>query len=1088
MKNIKHRILLFVSFLFVSAAMMAQFTVKGSVVDNEKEPAIGASVMEKGNPKKRVVTDIDGKFTLSVSNKNATIVVSYVGYDPQEIAVKGRSVIDYVLPDNSTAMKEVVIVGFATQKKINATGSVKTIDDAALKDRPTANAVQSLQGVVAGLNITNDAGGAPGSSMNINIRGVGNLGDGSNSSPLILIDGMEGDINTLNPADIENVSVLKDAAAASIYGSRAPFGVILITTKNGVKGQKRAVSVNYSGNVRIQQPVSVPNMVDGLTYAYILNDAYINSGGTAPFSADHLDKIRDYVTGKSIYSMGYYEALNTWHKNQAGYGSTNWYDVYVKNHTVSNEHNLSVSGSTKAIDYRVSGNYMGQTGLYNYADEMYRRFNVAGKINARVNKYLTLGWSTRLTADSNEKPSVMDNDLFFHNLGRTSPVIPLVNPYSGEYHEDSMMEPILNGGRINSDTRKLYNQLNVIVEPIKNWKLHAEVNSRVEHNPYTRTFNPMIYHLPAAYGLSTQAETWAYLPAFRDVTANEHVINASTGTFSVHPAGGETYLEKAKNRVNYFETNLYTDYNLKLKSGHEFTFLLGGQTEYYKTKTHRHADYNYPTTTDGIQYRDMNSSVAGEWSSMGLFARVNYNYKYRYLAEVNFRADGASRFPSDQRWGYFPSASIGWNITEEKFMSKVKQKFLDNMKIRASYGTLGNQNTTSFYPYYQALYLNTTSLVLGGQQQSSLPVYSPYSQSLTWETIVNRGVGTDLTMLNSRFLISFDWYERTTKDMVGPALPLPALYGAAAPKTNNAELRTRGWEVDVTWRDRIGKFNYSIQANLSDYNTVITKYYSPTGQCFGTSATIRNGAYWYEGKKYGEIWGYHVIGIAKSDEEMNNYLSQVSQSAIGTNWGGGDLMYADLNGDGKVDAGSCTLSDHGDMIRIGNSTPRFAYSFTLSGDYKWFDFRIYFQGIGKRDFLFENCAPFYGISQEWQRNLFTDHLDYYRYAGSELGANLDAYYGRIRIDQNNIQASDRFLQNAAYLRLKSVQLGFSLPKNEKINKVIKKARLYVSGENLLTFTKLRIFDPEGIDNGGGYGAGKVYPNYRTFSVGLDMTF
>ena len=236
MKNLKQRILLFASFLLASVAMMAQFTVKGSVTDNEKEPAIGAMVMEKGNPKKRVVTDIDGKFTISVSKKNAILVVSYIGYDQQEIEVKGRSIIDYVLPDNSTAMKEVVIVGFATQKKINATGSVKTIDDAALKDRPTANAVQSLQGVIAGLNITNDAGGAPGSSMNINIRGVGNLGDGSNSSPLILIDGMEGDINTLNPADIENVSVLKDAAAASIYGSRAPFGVILITTKNGASG------------------------------------------------------------------------------------------------------------------------------------------------------------------------------------------------------------------------------------------------------------------------------------------------------------------------------------------------------------------------------------------------------------------------------------------------------------------------------------------------------------------------------------------------------------------------------------------------------------------------------------------------------------------------------------------------------------------------------------------------------------------------------------------------------------------------------------------------------------------------------------
>lgn len=1073
------RISLFLSCLFFTMAVMAQHTVRGVVLLEDNEPAIGAAVVEKGNASNGAMTDFDGKFTLTVSARTAHLTVSYIGFQPQDVAVGGKTSLTIILQENTTVMDDVVIVGFATQKKINATGAVKTIDNTSLKDRPTANAVESLQGVVAGLNISSDAGGAPGATKNINIRGVGNLGEDSNSSPLILIDGMEGDINTLNPADIENVSVLKDAASAAIYGSRAPFGVILITTKNGTGAQKRPLSVNYSGNVRIQQPVSIPNMVDGLTYALMLNDAYQNSGGTAPFSTDHLDKIRAFMNGTSNLSMGYYESLDTWYKNQAGYGNTNWYDVYVKNHTVSNEHNLSVSGSTEAIDYRVSGNYLYQTGLFKHADEHYQRFNVAGKINARVNKYLTLGWSTRFAADDNEKPSVMD-DLFFHNLGRTSPVIPVVNPYNGEYHEDSMMQPILEGGRINAKTHKLYNQLNVIVEPIKDWKLHAEVNSRIERNPYRRGFNPMTYLMP-----SGREE---YLTAFRDITANEHNVNASTGTFAVSPAGGETYREKATTKVNYFETNLYTDYHLKLESGHDFTFLLGEQSEYYKTETDRHADYDYPTQTEGQVYKHLATNVQGEWSSLGLFARANYNYKYRYLAEVNFRADGASRFPKDQRWGYFPSVSVGWNISEEPFMSRVKDAFLDNLKLRASYGTLGNQNTTSFYPFYQAMYVNTTSLVLGGEQQSSLPAYAPYSTSLTWETIVNKGVGVDFTLFGNRLTGAFDWYERTTRDMIGPSKSLSALYGAAAPRTNNAELRTRGWEVELTWRDRIGQFNYSVTANLSDYKTVVTKYYSPTGQCFGTSAAARNGNYWYEGKDYGEIWGYEVVGIAKSDEEMNNYLEKVSQSSIGSNWGGGDLMYADLNGDGRVDAGSGTLDDHGDMKRIGNSTPRYAYSITLQGDYKWLDFRIYLQGIGKRDFLFENCAPFYGMAGEWQRNFYVDHLDYFRYAGSELGAVPEPYYGRIRIDRNNIQASDRFLQNAAYLRLKNVQLGFSLPKGTRLGKYVKSARLYISGENLLTFTKLRIFDPEGIDNGGGYGAGKVYPNYRTYSVGINATF
>jgi TonB-linked SusC/RagA family outer membrane protein len=1083
MNYLQQRFSLLIACLLFVTAVMAQHTVHGVVVLDDNEPAIGATIIEKGKPNNGTRTNIDGKFTLTVTGKTARLSVSYIGFQPQEVAINGKTNLTILLKEESTKLDEVVIVGFATQKKINATGSVKTIDDASLKDRPTANAVESLQGVIAGLNITSDAGGAPGAAKNINIRGIGNLGEDANSAPLILIDGMEGDINTLNPADIENISVLKDAASASIYGSRAPFGVILITTKNGTGGQKRPVSVNYSGNVRIQQPVSIPQTVDGLTYAQMLNDAYQNSSGTPPFSTDHLAKIEAFKNGTSSQSMGYYETLDTWYKNQACYGNTNWYDTYVKKYTVSNEHNVSVSGSTKAIDYRVSGNFMSQTGLFKYADEMYRRFNVAGKITARITPYLTLGWNTRYAGDSNDKPSVMD-DLFFHNLGRTSPLVPVVNPYNGEYHEDSMMQPMLEGGRVNSKTNKIYNQLNVIVEPIKDWKIHAEINSRIERNPYTRTFNPMTYHMP-----SGKEE---YLTAFRDITANVHNVNASNGTFSVSPAAGETYREEAKSKVNYFETNVYTDYNLKLKSGHEFTFLLGEQSEYYKIETDRTADYNYPTEKDGIVYDQKTSNVQGEWSSLGLFARVNYNYKYRYLAEVNFRADGASRFPKDQRWGYFPSVSLGWNLSEEPFMARVKDLFLDNLKFRASYGSLGNQNTNSFYPYYQAMYIYPIQVVMGDQQQNSLPVYAPYSTSLTWETIVNKGVGVDFTLFGNRLTGSFDWYERTTKDMIGPAKSLSALYGASAPRTNNAEMRTRGWEVELTWRDRIGKFNYSVSASLSDYTSIITKYYNPTGQCFGDNANKRNGNYWYEGKEYGEIWGYRVLGIAKSDAEMNAYLDKVSQSALGANWGGGDLMYADLNGDGKVDAGSNTLDDHGDMERIGNSTPHYAFSLTLQGDYKWFDFRIYVQGIGKRDFIFENCAPFYGISYEWQRNLFVDHLDYFRYAGSELGANLDPYYGRLRIykdgtPQSNELASDRFLQNAAYVRLKNVQIGFSLPKGTKLDKYIKSARLYISGENLLTFTKLRIFDPEGID-GNSYGAGRVYPNYRTYSVGLNITF
>lgn len=1081
----KHRIFILITCLFFSVTMIAQHKVTGQVFDDMNEPVIGAKVVEKDNPNKATITDLDGNFTLSTSKADAVVVVTYIGFEHTEVPLKGKTTIKVHLKSADTSLDEVVIVGFATQKKLSATGSVKTIGDEMMKDRPTVNAVQSLQGAVAGLNITNDAGGAPGSRMNINIRGVGNLGDGSYSSPLVLIDGMEGDLSTLNPADIENVSVLKDAATAAIYGSRAPFGVILVTTKSGTAGAGKIPAIQYSGNLRINQPVNVPNPVDGLTFAYMLNDAYINSGGNAPFSSTQIGKIKAYMAGTSKQNCDSYlysQNLDTWYQNQACFGNTNWYDVYVKDQTVSTEHNLSVSGGIDKVNYRISGNYMRQTGLFNYADELYQRVNVAGKFQYKPHKMVTLGYSIRYAMDDNNKPSALDDQgLFYHNLGRRASVVPVINSQSGEYHEDSMIPAVKDGGRTKRRTQKLYNQGSLVIEPIKNWKIHAEINSRIETNPYDRNFNPLPYTLPSG--------KTGYMLVNEGVDP-KHIVNAN-GTYSIFPDYGETYLEKAETKVNYFGNNVYTDYKLSLNDAHNFTFLIGEQTEYWKSETNR-SGYYYSKYIDkatkvyvdeNIKHEMTPTNYKEDWASMGFFARVNYDYKYRYLIELNMRADGASRFPTDQRWGYFPSVSVGWNVAEEPALHKLKESFLDMFKIRGSYGTLGNQNTTSCYPYYQQMKDEGSSVVINGKQVNMLPVYPPYSASLTWETIENAGFGIDVALFGSRLSGSFDLYQRTTKDMVGPAAALSALYGAASPKTNNATLRTRGWELEMKWRDRIGKFNYGIGFSLSDYKSVVTKYYNSTGQC----TDANNGNYWYENKEVGEIWGYEVKGIAKSDDEMNNHLAVADQSALGSKWGGGDIMYADLNGDHKVDGGSYTLDDHGDLKRIGNSTPHYAYSVTLDGSYKWFDFRIYIQGIGKRDYVFTNSAPYYGIASEWQRTLYTDHLDYFRFAGSELGANFDPFYGRIRIDGNNTKTADRFVENAAYCRLKNVQLGFTIPFKGTIKKYIKNCRLYVSGENLLTFTKLRIFDPESL-NASDWGPGKAYPNYRTFSVGADIKF
>lgn len=1064
--------ILTICFVASSLQLYAQNTIKGLVKDQTGEVVIGASVLEKGHKTAGVITAIDGKFTLKVRSLPTTLSVSYLGYETQEVLIKKEEFVTITLKSKDKLLNEVVVVGYGTQKKINATGAVKTIDNEVLQSRPITNAVQGLQGAIAGLNITSDVGGTPGAEMNINIRGIGSIGEGSNSSPLILIDGMEGNLSSINPDDIANISVLKDAAAASIYGSRATFGVILVTTKNGKAGQTR---VSYSGNLRLQQPVKVPDMVDARTLAYVVNDAYINSGGSRFFSQGQINMIQKYMNGEINYGTEPFENIpSQWKAGVNCFGNTDWYEVFVKKHTTSSEHNLSITGGSEMFNYYLSAGYLGQTGLFNYSDERYNRFSFNAKTMVKPAKFISIQWLSRIIATSNEKPTAL-NSLFYHNIGRRYAMQPLYLP-NGEYHGDSMVENLLHGGRQAEKTQQFYNQLLVTFEPIKDWKIYGELCSRIENNPFTKQFKPIYYTNPLGERVFVQV--------LNGVNATKKI--REDGTFHVYPAAGENYFEKAITQVQYFTTNLYTDYHFKFMKKQDFKLLLGMQSEYFKNDISRLASSNIllpesPFLQSEIGGKtSMISDKKGEWASLGVFSRINYNYADRYMAEVNVRADGASRFPPSQRWAWFPSFSAGWNIAQEPFWQKLYDKGFQYLKIRGSYGILGNQNTQSFYPYYQQMIATEKELVLNGEQAKTLPMFAPYSTKLTWERIENIGLGLDIALFKNKLSASFDWYRRTTKDMVGPAKALAAIYGANAPKTNNAELCTKGWELELSWHDKIKDFSYSITASLSDYQTIITKYDSPDNAING----------WYKGKNAGDIWGYRVLGIAKSDDEMKEYIEKHPQTALGQNWGGGDIMYKNLDNDPSINAGSGTLQDHGDMTLIGNNTPRFAYSLTLEGQWKCFDLRGYFQGIGKRDYIFTS-STFYGFESMWQFTIYKEHLDYFRYAGAELGANLNPYYGRVRYDGNNIKPSDRFLQNASYLRLKNLQIGFTLSQLPKFTKCFNKARLYLSGENLFTFTKLRIYDPEAIlpaDNIYDAGAGKTYPQYRTWSMGLQLTF
>lgn len=1065
----KRHFYLLIGLVFFSFLATAQgIKVTGKVLDNTNETIIGGTIMVKGTTN-GTTTDLDGNFSIQVPSKNSVLIVSYVGLKSKEITVGDKtSGLVIVLTADTQLLDEVVVVGFGTQKKINATGAVKSIDNKALESRPISNAVQGLQGVIAGLNISNDNGGGLGQSMNINIRGLGTIGEGSNSSPLVLIDGIEGDLSSINPNDIESISVLKDAAAASIYGSRAPFGVVLVNTKTGVD---QKMQFTYTGNVRVSSPIAVPNPVDSYTYALMVNDAYINAGGNPAFSTGQLNKIQSYQRGELKNGIEKAEGVNDWAWNQRSFGNTNWYQEHLKSATYSQEHNLSIRGGGKATSYFLSANYLGQDGLFTYANEQYKRLSINGKLNVKLADNLQLNWSTRMVDTSNDKPSAM-NALFFHNLGRRTPLAPVYMP-NGDYNQESLIPSLLNGGRYVVDNQLFYNQAQLTYEPIKKWKIYFDLGSRIENPRETKQFNKLSYILPDG--------KQNYFSVLEGV-ADKSIVNPD-GTINRQPAAGTNYYERANGGVNYLNTNIRTDYEMKYGK-HYFKALLGMQTEYFYSEMIRVASDNItldskPFLPAGGGTNPRMSEKKGEWANLGIFSRFNYSYADRYMLELNLRADAASRFPSKQRWATFPAVSAGWNIGQEEFWANLYDKGFEMVKLRASYGVLGNQNTSSFYPYFQYMNSQMGGFVMGGAEATILQGPQPFATTLTWEKIENTGVGLDLGFLSNRLSASFDWYQRMTKDMVGPAKQLPAVYGANPPKTNNAELQTRGWEVELTWRDRIGKdISYNVSATLSDYESVITKYDTPDGALNS----------YFPGKKLGDIWGYQVEGIAKSDKEMSEWLAHTSQSTIGKNWGGGDLMYKDLDKSGSVNAGGNSIYDSGDLSVIGNGTPHYAFGLNLGMTWKFIDFSMFFQGIGKRDVFFNNSATFFGFAGEWQRSLFTDHLDYFRYAGDPLGANLNSYYGRLRTDVNNIQISDRFMQDASYIRLKNLQIGITLPKTAGISKHIQKARLYVSGENLLTFTKLRIYDPEAIGSGiSEYGPGKTYPMYQVFSAGIEIT-
>ncbi len=1018
---------------------------KGVVKDATGEGVIGASVIVEGT-NLRTVTDIDGNFTLNGVKKGASIQISYIGYTTKVVKWNGAP-LDIILEDDKKMLEEVVVVGFGTQKKVNLTGAVSTVDSKTLSARPVNSVADALQGAVAGMNFsTPNSGGTLNSTKSFNIRGTGTIGAGSSVTPLVLIDGMEGDMNALNPQDIENISVLKDASASSIYGSRAAGGVVLITTKSGKKGK---ATINYNNSFRFDSPLNMAEMMDSYTWAKYMNEASVNSGAGIWFTDDKLEQIKKAQSDPNMQKM-FKNGNNRWevwdNNPLLPIGNTDWLKEQFGN-SFSQEHTLSMTGGDDRMQYYLSANYLDRGGLLRHGDDNTQRYAFTGKVSAQLANWLRVTYNTRFTRTDFEMPGDLVNgtDEFYHNMCRYWPILPTKDP-NGNWLPESYIGRLQNGGRAKNQTDRLAQQLSFVATPVKGLTLNAELNYRI------------ITH----FNHRDWQTTYGY-----DCDNNPYVDqNETTSVYEY------TY------KSNYFNPNLFAEYS-RAFGDHNMKVMGGFQSEWFRQRNVTARQNGIMSGLPTLNTTTTKPSVGGaynSWTTAGFFGRINYDFAGRYLFEANLRYDGSSRFLRDNRWNFFPSFSAGWNIAQESFWEPIA-KYVNTLKLRASWGQLGNQNTDNWYPFYPTIGFSAqgSNWLVNGVKPNTASQPGLVSASLTWEKSRTWEVGLDWGAFNNRLTGSFGYYQRNTFDMVGPAPELPVILGANPPRVNNLDMTSKGWDLQISWRDIIGEVSYGASFVLSDNQVVIDKYPNPS----------KNLGSYYKGAKLGDIWGYTTLGIAQSQEEMDAHLKKVDQSALGSGWTAGDIMYKDLDGDGKINGGEGTANKPGDRRIIGNSTPRYNFGLNLDAAWKGFDIKVFFQGTLKRDYA-AGGPMFWGATGQgkWQALGMKYHSDYWR------EDNKGAYYPRVSWNGGrNTQTQTRYLQNAAYARLKNLTIGYTLPKELTRKVYIENLRFFVSGENLLTITNFtEAGDPELIGAGWGGEIGKTYPLSKTFSCGLSVTF
>lgn len=1042
--------------LLLSISVSAQKKISGVVLDATSNSPLGGATISLKNGSGRSLSRPDGKFEITAPAGKTVLTVSFVGYQSQDVALGANESNVNINLTRTGDMGEVVVIGYGTKKKVDLTGAISTVSAKDIESRPVANAQQALQGLVPNLNITvSNSGGEPGGGMDMSIRGLSSFS--GSTAPFVLVDNIPMDINSINPADIESITVLKDAASSAIYGARAAYGVILITTKTGKSGKDR-MNISLQTNVALTKPVQYPKLVDAMTFANVANDAAKNIGNAPWYDADALDRLAKNIAnpGSAPVMYGNTNGLS-WNIGAMGLGAaanTDWYDILFKDFSTRQKYNLSVSGASEKIDYYLSGGWYKEDGLLRYGNESFNRYNFDGKINAQATSWAKVGVLFKYNSGLQEFPwqQELGRGRIYDMMTKLKPTMPAKYPGTDMWTQESRIDE-WKAQRDNTLNTQMVLAPRITLEPIKGWVTNLEFN-------YTNNNNR------------------------REQYSKQYFWMQPNGVLANGVAKLATSYRPRLYTDSYLSPNLYSTY-AKSFGKHNFSVMAGYQQEklnYFSINAD--ALYLLSDNVPSVSTAVGNKTVAdgqGHWSTQSGFGRLLYDFNDKYLVEANFRADGSSRFEPGKQWGYFPSVSAGWVASKEKFYPL--KKVINYLKLRGSIGELGNQNVSN-YLYIPTMGVGQSSFLFSGQRLWTVASPNISSVNLSWEKVKTLDIGADMAFFRRRLSTTVDWYQSFTTDLVGPGPAVPALLGTSVPRENSGEIRTRGFDLEIKWKDHVGDFYYEIGGNLANNRSVVMSYNNPTG----ILTTYR------QGQVLGETWGYKTDGFFQTTDEVTSWANQ--SFLWSGKWNPGDLKYVDLDKSGAINAGKNTVADHGDMVILGNQLPQYLYGINASASWKGLELAVFFQGVGKQDLYITeilNGNVFRGPANgPLHMMVYQQHLDYWRDASSPLGANPNAYYAKPYSvfdgdnSKNYGRPVDRYLPSGAYCRLKNLRLGYTIPSKITNRAQIKGANIYFSGENLFIINKFKLLDPE--QTAGSAGDGRIYPLSKSFSLGLNINF